>query len=341
MTTYYVNPSSGNDANSGTYASPFLTVSAANSASSDGDTIEFSASAPNTPTTYNMTKTTMSYFIQSRTYQGETDDYGRRLITLDLQGAFVTDCELGDDGKTLILQDFKIANINTTALTAMAPIGASQNHVFRIASTSMNITLRRCHLDNIAVGANTASSNTGLYGVLFGTFFNATNDTLQGSTITFDDVIVSRLGRVSGAAANVDGFWGSFGAYDSVNMVVRSLKMDVTDPGFGGGQITQVFAARDFGTHTAVQAFDVRDSVFYMSSGSCALTRHAATSGSGTFDFDADYADNYLYGTWSIDNNASYTINDVSTIDPDFVAPADQNYNFKSTTPVTGTGYNG
>lgn len=327
MATYYVDPTSGNDSTGdGTSALPWLTVSKANTESTTGDTIVIKSG------THTMTESTMSNFTQSRTYTGQTVA-GVNVTILDLDGSFMDRVPLGSNGATINFNNLNIININTTDLSLI-----TTSSVFTIGFTGMTLSLSNIKVNNVALGSNAATNTAGWYGCLFGTEF-VSSGALEGTIITMSRCEFGNMGQVSGTSVGCSGFFGSY-VVDAVDLRIYNCTFDVTDPGFGGGQISHLFGSRQFQNLVKNQSVIMRNSIAYMTSGSCALTIHQATYQSTySFVLDANYSDNVLYGTWTLDSDATYSVSNCQTVDPKFVNPTTGDYRLRpDLTTLANTG---
>ena len=317
MATYYVNPTSGNDTTGdGTSGTPWLTVNKANTESTNADIIVIQAG------THTMTSTTIGYFTEARTYRGELTIYNTLATILDCNGSDIAGTDIGADSININLEYLEFKNINTTDLTLI-----SANSTFQIEFDNTNLTFTRCKFDNVALGASGSTNNAGWWGFLFGTSF-LTGGYLSGSIVLFDRCEFSRFGNISGATAGTGGIVGLYNS-DTADIQFNKCVLDVTDGGHGGGQIPQMFGARDFGNLGNDITITMRNCITYQSSGTMLLARHKAAFGGNIFIVDADYADNIFFGTYTLDADATYTLDDVTTTDPQFVSAANQNYNVR------------
>lgn len=318
MATVYVNPTSGNDSTGdGTSSAPWLTVSKANTETTTGDTVIIQAG------THTMTASTIADFVEARTYEGQLNSSNKVATILDCNGDDISGTDIGAASITISLKNLEFKNINTTDLSLV-----SAYSTINIGHTGMTLLFEGCIFDNIALGSSGSSNTAGWYGSLFGTEFVSGADTLTGSTVTFNKCRFSNLGKISGATAGCSGLTG-FNTVDSADVTLTSCVVDFSDAGHGGGQVDQLTGSREFGNITTEQNITIRNSIIYMSSGSMQLTRHRQASGSNEFILDANYADNIFFGTYTLDSNANYTIDDVLTSDPKFVSVANNNFDLR------------
>lgn len=305
MATYYVDPTSGDNANDGsTEALAFATIAYANTQSTTGDTIQIVAG------THTVTTLTMD---EPRIYAGTLNEYGELATTLDFNGAFTSGAGASSveafGASDFLLKDIKIIGHNTTDNNLWRyPFGNDANG----GADGWSVTLRNVDLSDWNVGNTT--------GVFTGSIFHYRPTTVP-MTFTLDRCKLWDIRLTSGA---------TFGGIISMNQ--KLINFEVLDSRLvftpsSGSQMTFVLTTNtNQSTNAGVK---VRNSVLYSTAGSIAVADNQ-TSG-----LDLNHADNIFFGTYT-DAGA---LTNVLTSDPQFISIANGNLDFRpDITPVENAG---
>lgn len=323
MATYYINPTSGDDSTgTGASATPWQSFSKFNSSSTAGDICKTQLGSHTIDATY------LDDFIEDRTYEGELDQYGRLGVTLDLNGAVLSNEPIGGSNKTVNIQNFIFKNFNTTSKTLLS---VHSMWVFSTSNIAINFT--NCRFDGFALGSSGASSTAGWYGNIFGSTF--TGSILSSVSVDFTRCSFTRVGTITGSTAGTSGIFGASNGNDNVDVGFNNCLLDLSAPtALSLGAVSHFVGSRDFGSVGQIQTFSGRKNIL-TTDGSMQLTRHGG-DGSNLFTFDFNYSDNVFHtssGSFSFDASEAQSIANCQTADPQLVDPANGLLDLKTTSP--------